>query len=252
MRYPQSHPLSIVTKITLFWLIFSTTLSAQKTIDTFPEYPTTKLPQQGFTAHAMFGIAHFKGDLVNVFAQNQFAFSVQVGYNYRNFVLTGAFFGTGDYDLKQKIQLKGRTWGDESGVGTFQLQAALGYQLPFKKRWVATPFISYNRTILEVNERLVGNKYYETPLANTESRNFGGGINVDWILKNSIIESAFRKRKQVDWHALVALRLRVETNAITSLLDNQAPLKSQLIHVSIGVTTIIGKATNAEKRGLSN
>ena len=249
MHYPQPQPLSILTKITLFWLIFSTTLFAQKTIDTFPEYPTTKLPQQGFTAQVMFGVAHFKGDLVNVFAQNQFAFSVQIGYTYRNFVFTGAYFGTGDYDLKQKIQLKGRTWGNESGAGAFQLQAALGYQLALAKRWVATPFISYNRTILQVNERLVGNKYYETPLANAESRDFGGGINVDWTLKNCIIQSAFRKKKRVDWHALVALRLRVETNAMTSLLDNQAPLKSQLIHVSVGVTTVIGKATNEEKKG---
>ena len=248
MRYPQPHSLSILTQITLFWLISSTILSAQKPIDTFREYPTTQLPQQGFTGHLMFGVAHFKGDLVDVFAQNQFAFSVQVGYTYRNFVLTGAYFGTGDYDLKQKIQLKGRTWGDESGVGAFQLQAALGYQLALAKRWVATPFVSYNRTILQVNERLVGNKYYETPLANAESRDFGGGINVDFILKNSIMESPFRYRKRADWHALVALRLRVETNSMTSLLDNQAPLKSQLIHISLGMTTTIGKATNKVKK----
>ena len=238
MKSTKQHPLSILSKIIFFWLIATTTLSAQA--EQFSkERPTTILPRQGFTGHVVLGLARFSGDIAAYLPQNQFIFGVQCGYIYKNVVATAAFYGTGDYDLKQNFELKGRTWGSESGVGVFPLQLSLGYQFAFAKHWLATPFISYNNTVLEINERLVGDKYYDTPIVKLESQNFSGGVNIDWVFHNSFLPPM--KSKNKEWHVLTALRTRIEYSPNFSLTYNQGVLKSTILNVSVGFTTTVGR-----------
>ncbi|MDZ7878107.1 MAG: hypothetical protein U5L45_10580 [Saprospiraceae bacterium] len=239
MNQANQYPLSILSKIILFCFVATTTLLAQNEQTQRTEQPTTTLPKKGFTGHVMFGMAHLGGDITTYLPQNQFVFGIEGGYIYKNVVITSVFHGTGDYDLKHNLELKGRTWGIESGAGVFTLQFSSGYQLRLAKRWLATPFIGYNRTILEIKERLVGNQYYETPSTTLTNANFSGGVNVDWILKNALVSPI--KKKNKDWHVLSALRMRVEYNPRFSLPYNSLLLNNKMLNISLGLTTIFGR-----------
>ena len=85
MKSTKQHPLSILSQIIFFWLVATTTLSAQ-TEQSCKERPTTILPKQGFTSHILFGMARFSGDIAAYLPQSQFIFGVQCGYIYKNVV----------------------------------------------------------------------------------------------------------------------------------------------------------------------